>query len=79
MVGSDADFVVVDPEKRVKMSPEVLHTRIDYSIYDHLTTQGYPVLTVSRGEVVMENGDFAGTRGRGKFIPRAISPVGVFG
>jgi dihydropyrimidinase len=54
----------------VRMTADVLHTRIDYSIYDHITTEGYPVLTVSRGEVVMENGDFVGRKGRGRFIPR---------
>jgi dihydropyrimidinase len=69
-VGSDADLVVIDPNRRVRLTADVLHTRIDYSIYDTITTEGYPVLTVSRGEVVMENGEFVGRRGRGRFIPR---------
>ncbi len=72
-VGADADFVVIDPNKRVRMTSDVLHTKIDYSIYDHLTTEGYPVLTVSRGEVVMEDGEFLGRRGRGRFIPRSVA------
>ena len=70
MVGSDADFVVIDPEKRVRMTADALHTKIDYSIYDHITTEGYPVLTVSRGEVVMEDGHFAGRKGKGMFLQR---------
>ena len=69
-VGSDADFVVIDPHKRVKMTADVMHSKIDYSIYDHITTEGYPVLTVSRGKVVMEDGEFVGKRGSGKFLPR---------
>ena len=69
-VGSDADFVVIDPAKRVRMTADAMHSRIDYSIYDHITTEGYPVLTVSRGEVVMEEGEFVGSRGRGRFLPR---------
>jgi len=69
-VGSDADLVVIDPKKRVRMTADVMHSRIDYSIYDGITTEGYPVLTLSRGEVVMEDGEFTGTRGRGKFVPR---------
>ena len=69
-VGSDADLVVIDPEKRVRMTVDVMHSRIDYSIYDDVTTEGYPVLTVSRGEVVMEDGEFVGSKGRGRFIPR---------
>jgi dihydropyrimidinase len=75
MVGSDADFVVIDPEKKVRMTSDVMHTKIDYSIYDHITTQGYPVLTLSRGEVVMENGEFIGTKGHGRFVPRKITPA----
>ena len=72
-VGSDADLVVIDPNKRVRLTADVLHSRIDYSIYDDVRTQGYPVLTVSRGEIVMEDGEFVGKRGRGKFLPRTAA------
>jgi dihydropyrimidinase len=71
-VGSDADLVVIDPKKRVRMSAENLHSKIDYSIYDGITTEGYPVLTVSRGEIVMEDGDFVGRKGRGRFLARSL-------
>jgi dihydropyrimidinase len=69
-MGSDADFVVIDPKKSVRMTADAMHSKIDYSIYDNIRTEGYPVLTVSRGEVVMEDGEFTGKRGRGRFIPR---------
>lgn len=69
-VGNDADLVVIDPKKRVRLTADALHTKTDYSIYDRITTEGYPVLTVSRGEVVMEDGSFVGRRGRGRFVPR---------
>ncbi|MEM3671088.1 MAG: dihydropyrimidinase [Thermoprotei archaeon] len=69
-VGSDADLVVVDPSKRVRLTADVLHTKIDYSIYDNITTEGYPVLTMSRGEVVMRDGEFLGSKGRGRFLSR---------
>jgi dihydropyrimidinase len=72
-VGSDADFVVIDPDRQVRMTADVMHSNIDYSIYDDLTTEGYPVLTVSRGEVVMEEGEFVGKKGRGRFIPRTAA------
>jgi dihydropyrimidinase len=75
-VGSDADFVVIDPDKRVRLTADVLHTRIDYSIYDDVRTQGYPVLTVSRGEIVMEEGEFVGKEGRGRFVPRTAAGHG---
>lgn len=69
-VGADADFIVIDPDRRVRMTADVLHSKIDYSIYDGITTEGYPILTVSRGEIVMQDGNFVGRRGRGRFIPR---------
>jgi len=69
-VGSDADFVIIDPNKRVRMTVDAMHSKIDYSIYDNVWTEGYPILTVSRGEVVMEDGEFVGKKGRGRFIPR---------
>jgi len=50
-----------------------MHSKIDYSIYEHISTEGYPVLTVSRGEVVMEDGEFVGRRGKGRFVPRRVA------
>ena len=61
---------VIDPNVRVRLTADKLHTKIDYSIYDHITTEGYPILTISRGEIVMEHGNFVGKKGRGRFIPR---------
>ncbi len=69
-VGSDADLVIIDPEKRVKMDMDSLHSNIDYSIYEDFTATGYPVMTISRGEVVAENGEFTGKKGRGEFLRR---------
>jgi dihydropyrimidinase len=74
-VGADADLVVINPSKRVRLTSDVLHTRIDYSIYDDITTEGYPVLTVSRGKVIMEDGEFTGRRGRGRFVPRTATSL----
>src|SRR5579875_1018325 len=72
-VGSDADFTILDPEKKVRLTADNLHANIDYSIYDNYVAEGYPILTVSRGEIVYEDGQVIGKRGRGKFLPRAPS------
>jgi dihydropyrimidinase len=72
-IGSDADFVIIDPDKRVRLTADALHSRIDYSIYDDLVTEGYPVMTFSRGELIMENGEFTGEQGRGRFLPRSTA------
>lgn len=75
-VGSDADFVIIDPKKRVRLSADNLHTKIDYSIYDNLTVTGYPVMTISRGEVICEDGQFLGKKGRGRWLKTNPYPKG---
>lgn len=72
-VGSDADLVVFDPDKTVKLTVDKLHTKIDFSIYEDITVIGYPIATISRGKVVYENGQFTGKKGAGKFIKRGTS------
>ena len=71
--GSDADLVIVDLSLRKKVSSELLMSYSDYSIYDGWELKGWPVLTMVRGIIVMENGDVdKATLGHGKFIRRPI-------
>jgi len=72
--GSDADIVLVDMEKEVTLSPDVLHNNIDYCLHQGMKVKGYPVATIARGEVIVENGAFHGKRGAGRFIKRKIDP-----
>lgn len=67
--GYDADFAIIDPNKRVKIDADVLHSNIDYSIYDGIQVEGWNVMTVRRGEVVMEDGQIIGTKGSGVYVP----------
>jgi dihydropyrimidinase len=69
--GYDADLVLFDPAKTMTFTPQTLHSAIDYCSYDGLTVTGYPVATLSRGEVIVEDGRFVGQPGRGRFIERA--------
>jgi dihydropyrimidinase len=48
----------------------VLHERVDYTPYDGLELEGYPVFTVARGEVIAADGEYLGARGRGRFLKR---------
>ncbi|HJT84096.1 MAG TPA: amidohydrolase family protein [Nitrososphaeraceae archaeon] len=68
---SDADLVIVDLDLQKKVTPELLQSYSDYTIYDGWNLTGWPVTTIVRGEVVMEN--FLVNEsfyGYGKFIPR---------
>ena len=69
--GSDADIVLIDPSVRKALSMSDLHIG-DYSIWEGWDISGWPVTTILRGKVVVENGQFFGTLGDGQFIPRKI-------
>ena len=53
----------------MKISIDGLHDGMDYTPYDGLDVQGWPVVTVSRGEVIWRDGKFTGEAGRGEFLP----------
>lgn len=72
-VGSDADIVVFDPERKETISvsnPVTHHMNVDYSAYEGFEVQGYPETVVSRGQVVIRDTEYVGTKGRGQFLKR---------
>jgi dihydropyrimidinase len=79
-VGSDADFVIWDPEHEVTISHAMLHDRMDFTPYEGFRVKGYPEMTFSRGEAVWRDGEPAGKPGRGRFLPcdkpEAAKPLG---
>jgi dihydropyrimidinase len=68
--GYDADLVLFDPHKSFTFSASALHSAIDYCSYDGLTVTGCPVTTLSRGEVIVQEGEHIGQAGRGRFVAR---------
>jgi dihydropyrimidinase len=68
--GSDADLVIFDPKKEVTLSYKNLHQRTDYTPYEGMTVKGYPIKTIVNGELLIDNGDLVGKKGKGKFIKR---------
>jgi dihydropyrimidinase/dihydroorotase len=52
--GADADLVVVDLRRRVKVTKELLHTVTPWSVYEGWDVTGWPVMTLVRGRIVME-------------------------
>ncbi len=67
-VGADADVVVFDPSLRVTLSAETLHQNVDYTPYEDWEVQGYPRTVLSRGEVIVQDGEFTAEGGRGQFL-----------
>ena len=70
-VGSDADLVIYDPNRKRKISAKTHHMDVDYSCYEGRTVQGASDIVLSRGSVVVRNGEFTGRKGHGKFLKRA--------
>jgi len=69
-VGSDGDLVVWDPEKEVVLSAKTHHMRVDYNPYEGRTVKGAPAYVLSRGEVLVDHGQFTSRPGRGQFVRR---------
>jgi dihydropyrimidinase len=68
---SDADLVIVDLNLQKKVTPELLQSYSDYTIYDGWNLTGWPTTTIVRGNIVMENFLVDESYyGHGKFIQR---------
>ena len=69
--GFDADLVIFDPDRWVTIEAgKTLHERVDWSPYEGLRVQGWPRDVLSRGQVVVRDGQFVGEVGRGRFVAR---------
>lgn len=72
MPGSDADIAILDPEKKVKISADVLHSNIDYTIFEGLEVQGWPYAAIRRGELAFSKGEVLAKPGSGKYVPGTV-------
>jgi dihydropyrimidinase len=50
--------------------PGTLHENVDYSAYEGTELSGYPVCTISRGEILVRDGELRAAPGRGQYITR---------
>jgi dihydropyrimidinase len=55
-VGADGDLAVVDLENHRKVTPEMLQSRSDFSIYEGEELYGWPSHVVRRGAVLVRDG-----------------------
>ena len=78
-VGSDADIVVFDPDKRATLGVKTLHMKVDYNPYEGRTVHGAPSTVVVNGNVIIEGDKFVGKKGNGRFLKRGPSqaPLGL--
>ncbi|WP_116082377.1 dihydropyrimidinase [Tropicimonas sp. IMCC34011] len=74
LVGSDADIVVLDPEKEKTISAETQESSIDYNVFEGKHVKGLPRYVLSRGRVMVDDGVLKPSEGHGRFVKR--SPQG---
>ncbi|KAL4630581.1 dihydropyrimidinase-related protein 5 [Arapaima gigas] len=72
--GADADVVVWDPDATRTISVSTQQQGGDVNLYENLRCHGVPLVTISRGRVVCENGVFTCAEGSGKFYPLRTFP-----
>jgi dihydropyrimidinase len=71
-VGSDADLVIFDPNRKHTISAKNHHMRVDYSMFEGIEVTGMPDAVLSRGRVVVKADKFLGRAGAGDFLKRAL-------
>jgi dihydropyrimidinase len=71
-VGSDADIAILDPTRRGKVRAADLH-ETDYTPWEGHDIFAWPVVTLMRGRVVVENGQYLGREGEGRYLKRKIA------
>src|SRR3954447_753914 len=70
-VGSDADVVIFDPEKRVTISAATHHSRSDYNLFEGTEVTGTPEVVLLRGNVLVEGDELVASPGIGRYVARA--------
>jgi len=74
-VGSDADIVIFNPDRKETISignPCTHHMRVDYNTYEGMTVQGIAETVISRGKIVINKTNYVGKKGDGKFMKRSL-------
>ena len=69
-IGSDADIVIFDAEKEHTLTLEAQHMNVDYCTYEGKKVKGAVETVLSRGRVVIENGECKVDKGSGQFLKR---------
>lgn len=67
-VGTDADIAIFDPSEEWTLADDNVHSASLYTPYRNFTVHGRIRTTILRGEVILENGQYFGKPGNGRFV-----------
>jgi dihydropyrimidinase len=72
--GADADIVVYDPQGHTSIGYEKTHhMNMDHSAWEGFEIDGHVDTVLSRGKVVVDGGEYVGTKGHGQYLKRGLS------
>lgn len=71
-IGADADLTIVDMNKEHTIRGKELHTKIKITPFEGRHVRGWPMYTIVRGHIVMENGNLARIP-QGKLVRRPFA------
>ena len=68
--GADADIVIWDPERRLTYGTAFAQHRTDYNLYEGWELVGYPEKVFLRGHLIVDDGEWHGRAGMGRYLHR---------
>jgi dihydropyrimidinase len=74
-VGSDADMVLFNPDRKETISvnnPVTHHMNVDYNAYEGFEIQGLAETVVSHGKVIVQDCKYIGKKGDGRYLKRGL-------
>lgn len=69
-IGSDADIIIIDTNKKDVITKDTMHSNCDYSIFEGFEVSCTIDNVLLRGKEVVKDGKFIGEKGYGQFIKR---------
>ncbi|MGN8553475.1 UNVERIFIED_CONTAM: dihydropyrimidinase [Microbacterium sp. SLM126] len=71
--GADGDVVVYDPNGHTSISAASHHMNMDHSAWEGFEIDGHVDTVISRGKVIVDDGQYLGAKGDGRYLTRGLS------
>jgi dihydropyrimidinase len=68
--GADADVVLFEPGRQVKLSRDLLQEHCDYTPYEGMAVRGWTRTVLRGGKVIVRDGRYTGGAGGGRYLAR---------
>ncbi len=75
MPGADADIVIMDPDAKHVLTIDDMHGANDYTCYEGFNLTGRIEKVFSRGELIVEDNRFLGSKGSGRYLKRGTTSL----